>query len=97
MKSKKNSKNTSKEIINNEMPEEIIKALLENTEMSKIKSENSQNNNITNSIKMTPNNNINRNEYIQEIKGEGVKFQYFDRRPPSYKTLKQRVLKRAPK
>ena len=99
IKTKKNSDNKigSKEIINNEIPEEIIRALLENTEMTKIKSESNQNSNNTNSIKITPNNNINRNEYIQDSKGEGVRFQYFDRRPPSYKTLKEKVLKRKPK
>ena len=99
IKSKKNSNNkiSTKEIINNEIPEEIIKALLENTEMSKIKSESNKISNNTNSIKITSNNNINKNEYIQDSKGEGVKFQYFDRRPPSYKTLKQKVLKRNPK
>ena len=99
IKTKKNSDNKigCKEIINNEIPEEIIRALLENTEMTKIKSESNQNSNNTNSIKITPNNNINRNEYIQDSKGEGVRFQYFDRRPPSYKTLKEKVLKRKPK
>ena len=87
------NKNTSKEVINDEIPEEIIKALMENTIISK-GNDSIKKSIISDSTKKSQSENQNIN---YEKNNEGVKFQYFDRRPPSYKTLKQRVLKRAPK